>query len=410
MGLVSRLRCSKCGAVHQGDDHLTCPKCGLEGIFEVEYDYDLMRDSLRKNPLRSRDRDDIFRYVDMLPVAGPPPAMLRVGWTPLYRFERLNRALGHEHVYIKDDTVNPSASLKDRASAVGITMALERGCPAVACASTGNAASSLAVLAASAEVESYIFVPKTIPIPKLYQIAACATRVFKVDGTYETAFEVATAAIGRWGWYNRNCAINPYLAEGKKTCSLEIYEQLGYNVPDVVVVSVGDGCIISGQWKAFKDLHLAGEIDRLPRMLGVQASGCRPIVDAFEGSCGVCAVEADTIADSIRVGEPRNWRKALKALGESGGMALSVTDDDIVEAMLLLGSTTGVFAEPAGATGLAGLKAALRGGLIGKDETVAVLVTGSGLKDPASLDGHIEVAEVGRDLDSVARVLDGGRG
>jgi len=408
MGVVTRLKCAKCGAVYKGDDYLICPKCGLEGIFEVEYDYDLMRDSLRKNPLRRRDRDDIFRYVDMLPVAGPPPAMLRVGWTPLYRFERLNRTLGHKHVYIKDDTVNPSASLKDRASAVGITMALERRCPAVACASTGNAASSLAVLAASAEMESYIFVPKTIPMPKLYQIAACATRVFKVDGTYETAFEVATDAIERWGWYNRNSAVNPYLTEGKKTCSLEIYEQLGYNVPDVVVVSVGDGCIISGQWKAFKDLHLAGETDRLPRMLGVQAAGCKPIVDAFEGSCDVCAVEADTIADSIRVGEPRNWRKALKALVESGGTALSVTDDEIVEAMLLLGSTTGVFAEPAGATGLAGLRAALREGLIDKDETVVVLVTGSGLKDPASLDGHIEVAEVGRDLDSVAMVLERG--
>ena len=145
MGKVTALRCAKCGAVYHGDDHLTCPVCGLEGIFHVEYDYDLMRESLRRNPLRSRDRDDIFRYVDMLPVAAPPPAMLRVGWTPLYKFERLNRALGHEHVYVKDDTVNPSASLKDRASAVGITMAMEKQCPAVACASTGNAASSLAV-------------------------------------------------------------------------------------------------------------------------------------------------------------------------------------------------------------------------------------------------------------------------
>jgi threonine synthase len=264
------------------------------------------------------------------------------------------------------------------------------------------------VLAASAGVESYIFVPRTIPVPKLYQIAACATRVFKVDGTYETAFEVATEAIERWGWYNRNCAINPYLAEGKKTCSLEIYEQMGYNVPDVVVVSVGDGCIISGQWKAFKDLHLAGEIDRLPRMLGIQAAGCKPIVDAFKHCCDVCPVEADTIADSIRVGEPRNWRKALKALRESNGTALSVTDDEIVEAMLLLGHTTGVFAEPAGATGLAGLRKAVHEGWIDKDETVAVLVTGSGLKDPASLDGHIRVAEVGPDLASVAEVLEKG--
>jgi threonine synthase len=289
-------------------------------------------------------------------------------------------------------------------------MALERECPAVACASTGNAASSLAVLAASAGVQSYIFVPKTIPVPKLTQIGACATGVFKVDGTYETAFDLATESIARWRWYNRNCAINPYLAEGKKTCSLEIYEQLGYNVPDVVVVSMGDGCIMSGQWKAFKDLQRAGEIDRLPRMLGVQASGCKPIVDAFAGCCDVCPVEADTIADSIRVGEPRNWRKALKGIRESGGAAISVTDDDIVEAMLLLGSTTGIFAEPAGATGLAGLKAAIRDGLIGKDETVAVLVTGSGLKDPASLEGRVRIAEVGPDVELVAEILKGDAG
>jgi threonine synthase len=405
MAAVTGLRCVKCGREYDGESYLTCPECGLDGTFEVEYDYDLMLSSLARNPLPTRDRRDIFRYVDMLPVSAPPAAMLEVGWTPLYRFERLNRALGHEHVLIKDDTVNPSSSLKDRASAVAVAMAMERECPAAACASTGNAASSLAVLAASAGLKSYIFVPKTIPPPKLYQIATCATGVFKVDGTYEAAFELATQAIERWGWYNRNCAINPYLVEGKKTCSLEIYEQMGYNVPDVVVVPVGDGCIISGQWKAFKDLHLAGEIDRLPRMLAVQAAGCKPIVDAFAGECECCPVEAATIADSIRVGEPRNWRKAVKALGESGGSALAVTDDDIIETILLLGRTTGVFAEPAGATGLAGLRLALREGLIGKEETVAVLVTGSGLKDPSSVEGRIRVAEVGRDLESVAAAL-----
>jgi threonine synthase len=410
MGVVSSLKCAKCGSVYEGERYLTCPACGLEGIFEVEYDYQVMRDSLSRHPLRSRDRKDIFRYVDLLPVAAPPPCMLQVGWTPLYQFERLNRVLGHGRVFIKDDTVNPSSSLKDRASAVGITMALESDRPAAACASTGNAASSLAVLAASAGLESYIFVPKTIPPPKLYQIAACATRVFRVDGTYDTAFRVATEAIERWGWYNRNCAINPYLVEGKKTCSLEIYEQMDYNVPDVVVVPVGDGCIISGQWKAFKDLHRAGEIDRLPRMLAVQASGCRPVVDAYAKGEECRPVEATTIADSIRVGEPRNWRRAVKAIGESDGWALAVTDDDIISAMLLLGSTTGVFAEPAGATGLAGLRLALRQGLIDEDETVVVLVTGSGLKDPSSLDGHVRVADVRPDVDSVAGVLEGDAG
>jgi threonine synthase len=405
MGEVTGLRCVKCGRSYEDKAQLTCSDCGLDGTLDVEYDYESIRDSLRSRPLKSRRENDIFRYTDLLPVNGRPPALLDVGWTPLYRFPALGRALGHQGIHVKDDTVNPSASLKDRASAVGIAMAIEMGRPAIACASTGNAASSLAVLSASAGLESYIFVPETIPEPKLYQIAACATSVFRVKGTYEDAFDLATESIERWGWYNRNCAINPHLVEGKKTCSLEIYEQLGYNVPDWVVVSVGDGCIISGQWKAFKDLRLAGETEKLPRMLAVQASGCKPIVDAFADSCEVCSVEANTIADSIRVGQPRNWRKALRAIHESGGAALAVTDEEILSAMALLGHTTGIFAEPAGAAGLAGLKRAIEEHMIAEDETVAVLVTGSGLKDPSSLRGRIRVVDVDADVDSVARNL-----
>jgi threonine synthase len=403
MAKVKRLRCMKCEKVYEHGLEIICPECGLDGILDVEYDYDEMRSSLKSRPLKSRPERNIFRYVDMLPLSQPPPSMLEVGWTPLYSFPRLNAALGHEHVHIKDDTVNPSASLKDRASAVAIGMALEAGRPGIACASTGNAASSLAVLSASAGLSSYIFVPETIPKPKLYQIGACATRVFRVKGTYEDAFDVATASIGKWGWYNRNCAINPYLVEGKKTCSLEIYEQLGYKVPDWVVVSMGDGCIISGQWKAFKELELLGETDRAPKLLGVQAKGCKPIVDACVECRDVTPVEASTIADSIRVGEPRNWRKALRALKESGGCAISVTDEEIVSAMLLLSREAGVFAEPAGATGLAGLRSALGQGMIGKDETVAVLITGSGLKDPSSLDGALDIADIPADVEAVAR-------
>jgi threonine synthase len=367
-----------------------------------------MRASLERQPLKTRHERDIFRYADMLPLEQSPPEMLTVGWTPLYRFPLLNRAVGLENLFIKDDTVNPSGSLKDRASAVAIAMAIESGSGAIACASTGNAASSLAVLSASAGLASYIFVPETIPPAKLYQIGACAAGVFRVKGTYENAFDVATDAIERWGWYNRNCAINPYLVEGKKTCSLEIFEQLGYKVPDWVVVSVGDGCIISGQWKAFKELKMLGQTTAMPRMLAVQASGCRPIVDAF--CCGedVSPVDARTVADSIRVGQPRNWRKALRAVRESGGNAISVSDSEIISAMLLLGRKAGIFAEPAGAAGFAGLRKAVEEGIVARDETVAVLVTGSGLKDPGSLEGHVEVADIGADADQVGPYLEGG--
>jgi threonine synthase len=229
--------------------------------------------------------------------------------------------------------------------------------------------------------------------------------VFRVKGTYEDAFELATQAIARWGWYNRNCAINPYLVEGKKTCSLEIYEQLGYSPPDWLVVSVGDGCIISGQWKAFKELKLLGEITRLPRLLAVQASGCKPIVDACIGSCDMEPVRAETIADSIRVGQPRNWRKAVRAVEESGGAAIAVGDDEIVSAMHLLGQRTGIFAEPAGAAGLAGLVRALESGMIGRNEVVAVLVTGSGLKDPESFGRRAQVVDIEGDVEVLAEFV-----
>jgi threonine synthase len=395
----------KCGKSYDYGDHLVCPDCGLDGIFEVEYDYDQMRKSLDENPLKSRTERSLFRYTDMLPVSQAPPGLLEAGWTPLYTFTRLNQAVGHDCLYLKDDTVNPSGSLKDRASAVAISMAIERGNPGIACASTGNAASSLAVLAASAGLDSYIFVPEKIPHAKLYQIGACAAGVFRVKGTYEDAFDVATEAIERWGWYNRNCAINPYLVEGKKTCALEIYEQLDYNVPDWLVVSVGDGCIISGQWKAFRELKLLGQSSKLPKMLAVQASGCKPIVDAYHASRDVSPVEAHTIADSIRVGMPRNWRKAVKAVGDSGGNGLSVSDDEIIAAMLLLGRKAGIFAEPSGAAGFAGARKAIEEGIIGRDESVAVLVTGSGLKDPTSLEGAVEVADIPASVDSVADYL-----
>ena len=406
MGKVTGLVCLKCGKTYARGEHVTCPDCGLEGIFDVEYDYDELRHSLEESPLQSRHVNSIFRYQDFLPLTRPAPGMLKVGMTPLYRFEKIAELTGIDEVYLKDDTVNPSSSLKDRASAVGIAMAVEDGRHAIACASTGNAASSLAVLSASVGVESYIFVPESAPEPKLYQIGACATKVFRVKGTYEDAFDVATEAIEKWGWYNRNCAINPYLVEGKKTCSLEIYEQLGYCVPDWLAVPVGDGCILSGQHKAFRDLKAAGVTDRMPRILAVQAEGCSPVVECFLGKGEPYCAAPKTLADSIRVGKPRNWRKALKALKESDGAAVTVSDEEIVTAIELLGKHTGVFAEPAGSTAFAGLLRAAGEGIIKKNERVVFLVTGSGLKDPESLKSRDLVTDIGRDVSEVERALE----
>lgn len=407
MGKVTGLVCVKCGGRYGRGECITCPECGLDGILDVDYDYDELRRSVSENPLRSRQVKTIFRYEDFLPISRPAPEMLKVGMTPLYKFGKLAEVTGLDEVYLKDETVNPSSSLKDRASAVGIAMAIEDGKEAIACASTGNAASSLAVLSASVGVCSYIFVPEDAPKPKLYQIGACATRVFRVKGTYDDAFDVATESIDRWGWYNRNCAINPYLVEGKKTCSLEIYEQLGYSIPDWVVAPIGDGCILSGQWKAFRDLRAAGLTDSSPRVLGVQAEGCSPVVDAFLDNREPYLEKPRTLADSIRVGRPRNWRKAVKALRDSGGAAVKVSDEEIVTAIELLGKHTGVFAEPAGSTAFAGLIRAAREGIIKRTDRVVFLVTGSGLKDPESLKSRNLVTDIEKDVAAVEEALGG---
>jgi threonine synthase len=207
--------------------------------------------------------------------------------------------------------------------------------------------------------------------------------VVSVKGNYEDTFRLSAGAIEKYGWYNRNAAINPYLSEGKKTVSLEIAEQLGFRVPDYVAVSVGDGCTIAGVWKGFKDLYATGFIDRLPRLVSVQAAGCCPVNRAFESGEPLSPMEENTIADSIAVGVPRNGEKALRAIRESGGIAVNVSDEEILEAMRLLGAAAGVFGEPAGAAATAGLKKAAEQGLIPSDALTVSVVTGSGLKDTA---------------------------
>ena len=262
--------------------------------------------------------------------------------------------------------------------------AREAGADTIACSSTGNAASSLAGNAAAAGLSTYIFVPRRAPKGKVAQLRIFGATVVSVDGSYEDTFELSRAAIDRWGWYNRNAAINPYLSEGKKTVTLEIMEQLGWQVPDYIALSVGDGCTIAGAWKGLKDLYAAGFIDRLPRLISVQAEGCCPINRAIQTGEPWRPMEENTLADSIAVGVPRNPDKALNAIRESDGVAVNVSDGEILDAMRLLGRTQGVFGEPAGVTGTAGVKKALELGLISPEATVVSIVTGNGLKDVES--------------------------
>ncbi|WP_186566894.1 threonine synthase [Lawsonibacter celer] len=383
MKYVLGAKCVKCGREYTLTPNTTTCSCG--GILDVQYDYAAIRRDFSPADLgRSRDWS-MWRYRPFLPVEETSaPTPLRVGWSPLYKADRLAKELGLKTLYVKDDGQNPTASLKDRASAMAVVKAREAGADTIACSSTGNAASSLAGNAAAAGFQTYIFVPARAPKGKVAQLRIFGATVISVDGSYEDTFELSKAAIEKWGWYNRNAAINPYLSEGKKTVSLEIAEQLGWQMPDYVALSVGDGCTIAGVWKGFQDLYAAGFIDRLPRLISVQAEGCCPLNRAIQTGRPWTPMEENTLADSIAVGVPRNPDKALNAIRSSNGVVVNVSDEEILAAMRLLGRTQGVFGEPAGVTGTAGVKKALELGLISPDSTVVSIVTGNGLKDVAN--------------------------
>jgi threonine synthase len=379
---VTSLRCLVCGRMIEYGNVFTCPDCGAEGILDVQYDYDSipnLQSALRNRPLNQ------WRYRELLPVS-PDVAIphLQIGWTPVYDVPRLAQAIGISKIFLKDDGRNPTNSFKDRASSVGVMKAQEFGYKIIACASTGNAASSLAGMAAATGLCSFIFVPQRAPEPKVTQLLIFGATVIRIQGTYEQAFDLCTEACAKFQWYNRNSGSNPYLVEGKKTAGLEIAEQFGAAIPDWVVVSVGDGCTISGIGKGLEEMKRLGFIDRMPRMLGVQAEGAKPLMDAFLSGKDLLPTPTDTIADSIAVGTPRNWRRAIQKIKESNGTMAAVSDKEIVEAMRLTAQLGGVFGEPAGVAGVAGLKKAITQGIVKPGESAVVVITGNGLKDIAS--------------------------
>nr|HID15043.1 threonine synthase [Anaerolineae bacterium] len=308
-------------------------------------------------------------------------------WTPLYPAPRLAADLGLRHLWVKDDGRQPTASFKDRASAIAVVKTRELGYEVVTTASTGNAAAALSGLCAAVGQPNVIFVPRTAPQAKIAQLLAYGSTVLLVNGTYDDAFELCLKAAPEFGWYNRNTAYNPYMSEGKKTAAYEICEQLGWQTPDRIFIPVGDGCIIGSIHKGLRDLLALGWIDRMPKLTGVQAAGSSPLVDAWErGLEGweMEPVEAHSIADSIVAGLPRDRVKALRAVRESDGAFIRVNDEEIIAAIPTLARGCGVFAEPAAAAAYAGLVKAIEQGLVAPDERVVVLATGSGLKDVAS--------------------------
>jgi threonine synthase len=377
------LRCVRCGKRSDiADDLYVCPGCGANHL--VEYDLDAVKRSWRRDDLRACDDRTIWRYLPLLPVStrleGPP-----VGWTPLVPAPRLTRELGlRQTLLLKDDGRNPSASFKCRASAVALMRARELGRELVTGASTGNAASATAVLGAAIGMRARIFVPKTAPRAKIAQLLTFGAEVLAVDGTYDQAFDLCLEATRRFGWYNRNTGFNPYTREGKKTVSFELCEQLGWKAPDLVVVPVGDGNIISGVWKGLCELKALGFIERTPALLAVQAENSAAIVRAVDGDGQIRPVSGDTVADSISVSLPRDGEAAVRAIRESGGFGVTVSDEAILAAIAKVARGAGVFAEPAASASYAGLEVAVQRGLVDPAWQVVALITGNGLKDVAS--------------------------
>ncbi|MCR4784207.1 MAG: threonine synthase [bacterium] len=381
---VTELRCSICGRSYDPIPfRYTCENCGDEGILEVMYDYQAASVSLQPSFLQANNQPGLARWQPILPLhSAENLPNLRVGQTPFYKAQRLGKAIGYSNLFVKDDGLNPTGSLKDRASAVCAASAREMNFDIITAASTGNAASSLAGMCASMGLKTIIFVPERAPKAKVAQLLMFGAQVLSVRGTYDDAFELSLKATQEFGWYNRNTGFNPYLLEGKKTAALEIWENMGYSVPDYVAVSVGDGCIIGGLGKGFLDLKRAGLIDKLPKLIGVQARGSSVLAKAFNNNDKVIPEpDADTYADSISVGLPRAASLALRGVHQSQGQFIVVEDDDIKRAQGVLAANAGVFAEPAGATPIAGLIKARAENLIPAEAKVVALITGNGLKD-----------------------------
>ncbi|MBI5208708.1 MAG: threonine synthase [Elusimicrobia bacterium] len=379
---VLGFRCLACG-LEVADAAYVCPSCS--GNLDLVYDYRAVRKRLTRASLARNPDPSVWRWRDLMPIKafrGVP--VVRIGGTPLYKADRLAADLGLSGVYLKDDGRNPSASFKDRAGAVVVAKALELGERTVTGASTGNAASSMACLAAGLGLKTIIFVPEKAPAAKIAQLLVFGATVIAVKGTYDQAFDLCLKATDEYGWYNRNTGHNPFTREGKKTASFEIVEQLGWKVPDKVFVSVGDGNIISGLWKGFKDFYSLGLIDRLPRLVGVQAEKSDAVKRAFESDGVIRPVSGDTLADSISVSLPRDGEAAVQALTESQGFAVSVTDTEILDAMRATARREGVFGEPAGVAAVAGLRKAAARGQVQAGEKIVAVITGNGLKDVAS--------------------------
>ncbi|MGH9000508.1 MAG: threonine synthase [Acidimicrobiia bacterium] len=389
MTFVSQLRCRECGRTYEVAPVHVCEWCF--GPLEADYDYDaiagaLTRERIAQGPL------SIWRYADLLPAERGSAVDLGAGFTPLVRAERLAGALGLGEVWVKNDTVNPTNSFKDRVVGVGLSKALEFGFKTAACASTGNLANSVAAHATRAGMKSYVFIPADLESGKVVATSVYGGNVVAVSGNYDDVNRLCAELAGTFPWAFVNVNIRPYYAEGSKTLAFETAEQLGWRFPDHVVVPIASGSQLTKIHKGFGELAKVGLIDAEPavRVSGAQAAGCAPVATAFEaGSDTIRPVKPDTVAKSLAIGNPADGYFALDVIRQSGGGCAAVSDAEIIEGMKLLARTEGIFTETAGGVTIATLRRLAETGVVRPDETVVAYVTGHGLKTLEALTASV---------------------
>ncbi len=388
MGHIKGLKCRECGREYAVDPIYVCEFCF--GPLEVAYDYKSISKAISRKKIEQRKKN-LWRYRELLPIDGEPQVGLDSGFTPLIKADNLARVLGIDELYIKDDTVvHPTLSFKDRVVSVALTKAREFGFDTVACASTGNLAHSVSAQGARAGFKRFIFIPATLEASKIVASLVYEPNLVAVDGNYDEVNRLCSEIANKYRWAFVNINIRPFYAEGSKTIGYEIIEQLGWKVPDNVVVPCASGSLLTKIWKSFKefrDVKIVKDINT--KVFAAQALGCSPISAAIkQGSDVIRPVKPSTIAKSLAIGNPADGFYAAQVVRETGGYAEDVTDQEIIDAMKLLAKTEGIFAETAGGVTLASTKKLIETGKIRSDEVTVVCITGNGLKTQEALQGH----------------------
>lgn len=406
MSYIKGLKCRECQRHYKAEAIYVCEFCF--GSLEVDYDYDLIQKNISREKIQKGPKS-IWRYRELLPIEGDPTVGHYSGFTPLIRANNLAKVLGMKELYIKDDSVShPTLSFKDRVVSVALTRAKELGFKTVACASTGNLAGSVSALAAWAGLNRFVFIPSDLEMGKVIGALTYAPNLVAVDGHYDDVNRLCAEIAAKYRWAFVNVNIRPYYAEGSKTYGYEVMEQLGWRTPQHIVVPAASGSLLTKIWKAFNEFKKLGLIDSVDtKMYAAQAEGCSPIVTAWKGKTDIIKpVKPKTIAKSLAIGNPADGIYALDVMKQSSGSGESVTDQEIVDAIKLLAGTEGIFTETAGGVTLASAKKLIEQGVIPKNESCVICITGNGLKTQEAIADHIgKPHHIKANLDSFEKSL-----